>query len=308
MENPRVDIVTGAFSFTGKYVARRLLDLGRRVRTLTGHPDRPDPFGGAVEALPLAFDRPAVLAEGLRGGDTLYNTYWIRFPFGGVTFEQAVENTLTLVRAAREAGIRRIVHISIANADAGSPIPYYRWKGVLEREIAASGLPHAFIRPTLMFGEEGIIINNIAWLLRRFPLFVVPGAGNYRLQPVFVDDVAELAVDAGLAEGNVALDAAGPDIFTFDGLVRLIARTVGSRARIVHVEPGRALSFTRLINPIVGDVILTEDELAALMDNLLVSRVPPLGRARLSDWLAGAADRVGTGYISEIRRHFQRHE
>ncbi len=304
---PGMDIVTGAFSFTGKYVARRLLARGRRVRTITGHPNRPDPFGGRVEAVPYAFDDPALLTESLKGGETLYNTYWVRFPRDGVTFERAVENTLALVRAAREAGVRRVVHISIANAVADSPIPYYRWKGILEREIAASGLPHAFIRPTVIFGEEDIIFNNIAWLLRRFPFFAVPGPGNCRIQPVYVDDVAELAIDAGQVEGNLALDAAGPETFTFDGLVRLLARTVGSRTRILHLEPRTALSLTRVINRMVDDVLLTDDELTALMDDLLVSGAPPLGRTGFSDWLARNADRVGREYHSEIGRHYRPH-
>ena len=112
------DAVTGAFGYTGKYIARRLLALGRRVRTLTGNPKRPSPFGDRVEAVPLAFDQPQELTRSLAGAVTLYNTYWVRFPYGEVSFETAVENTGRLVRAAEEAGVRRIVHISITNASA----------------------------------------------------------------------------------------------------------------------------------------------------------------------------------------------
>src|SRR5438270_13412726 len=78
-----MDAVTGAFSYTGRSITRRLLEAGREVRTLTGHPSRPDPFGGKVSVVPYAFDDPAALAASLRGAEVLYNTYWVRFPYRG---------------------------------------------------------------------------------------------------------------------------------------------------------------------------------------------------------------------------------
>src|SRR5204862_4575600 len=134
---------------------------------------------------------------------------------------------------------------------------------------------------------------NIAWLLRRFPLFPVPGRGDYRLQPVFVEDLARLAVEAGEAEENVAVDAVGPEIFTFDELVELVRTVVGSRAWTLHLPPGLALFLSRLVGLVVRDVILTRDEVAGLMANLLVSEAPPTADTRLSDWLAPNAARVG---------------
>ncbi|HYG57273.1 MAG TPA: NAD(P)H-binding protein, partial [Symbiobacteriaceae bacterium] len=198
-------VVTGAFSYTGKYITRRLLDRSIQVRTLTGHPNRPNPFGQAVEAVPYAFDQPARLVESLRGASTLYNTYWVRFPYGDASYEQAVRNTETLFRAAREAGVRRVVHVSIANADPASPLPYYAGKGRLEEALASSGLSYAILRPTVVFGREDILINNIAWLLRRFPIFGVPGSGDYGIQPIYVEDLADLAVAAAGRKENMAL-------------------------------------------------------------------------------------------------------
>jgi NADH dehydrogenase len=118
-----MDVVTGAFSFTGRYVAARLLELSREVRTLTRHPQTASPFGARVEAFPLDFDLDT-LTERLRGADTLYNTYWIRSPRGTVTFERVLDDTVTLLSAARKAGVRRVVQLSVSNASASSTLPY----------------------------------------------------------------------------------------------------------------------------------------------------------------------------------------
>ncbi len=305
MDRTRFDVVTGAFGYTGKYITRRLLAEGRRVRTLTGHPDRPHPFGPAVRAAPFNFDRPAALVASLAGADTLYNTYWVRFRRGSTTFDQAVENTRTLVRAAEQAGVRRIVHISITNPSVASPLPYFRGKALLEEFIAASSLSHAIVRPTVIFGDEDILINNIAWLLRVFPVFVVPGDGRYQLQPVFVDDLARLAVDAGRPGENVVIDAAGPEVFTFEDLARLIGNAIGSPARIMRAPAWVTLSVARAVGCVTGDVVLTREEVDGLMAGLLVSDRSPTGTTRLSDWLNRNADRVGRKYASELTRHYR---
>lgn len=305
MEASGLNAVTGAFGYTGKYITRRLLALGERVITLTGRPGRQNPFGTQVRAFPFNFDRPAELAETLRGVTTLYNTYWVRFPYGSVTYEKAVENTLVLLRAAEEAGVRRVVHISITNADENSLLPYFRGKGQLEKAIRNSRLTYAIIRPTVIFGAEDILVNNIAWLLRKFPVFAVAGAGDYRLQPVFVEDVAELAVQAAHKEKNVIIDAVGPEVYTFDELVQLIARKVRSRARIVHLPPLLVLLLGKAISYLVKDVVITPDEIAGLMANLLVSKNPPAGRTLFSRWLDRHAESLGTTYASELNRHYR---
>ncbi|MBI2305115.1 MAG: NAD(P)H-binding protein [Chloroflexi bacterium] len=306
MDNGELNVVTGAFSYTGKYIARRLLALGKRVRTLTGRPQSESPFGDQVMAYPFNFRRPEALRESLRGVTTLYNTYWIRFPWRDVTFDKAVANTRVLIKAAEEAGVRRLVHISITNATEDSPLPYFRGKALVEKAIRASSLSYAIVRPTVVFGTEDILINNIAWFLRKFPAFSIPGSGEYRLQPIFVDDVAKIAVDAGQQEGRLEGDAAGPDTYTFDELVRLIAEKIHSRARIVHLPPGLALFLSQQLGHFLGDVVLTKEEVAGLMSGLLVSGGPPTAKTRLPDWLEQNAGTVGTQYISELRRHYRR--
>lgn len=305
VETAEFDVVTGAFGYTGSYITRRLLAMGRRVRTLTGHPSRQNPFGDLVSVAPFNFDNPSGLVESLRGATVLYNTYWIRFPYGQVTFDKAVENTKALIQAAAAAGVRTIVHISITNACEASPLPYFRGKGLVEKAVVRSGLSYAIIRPTVIFGAGDILINNIAWLLRRFPLFAVFGSGDYQLQPVFVEDVAEIAVSAAHRDENVIVDAVGPEVYTFDGLVRLIADKIHSRARILHLRPGLALLLSRLVGYVVKDVVLTRDEAEGLMSNLLVSSGPPTGQTRFSDWLGHNADSIGVRYASELQRHYR---
>src|SRR5512134_3653490 len=228
--------VTGAFSYSGKYVTKRLLDCGEEVITLTGHPNRPDPFAGKVKAYPLDFDE-AGMTRSLQSVDVLVNTYWVRFDKGENTQPRAVENTRKLVSAARAAGVKRIVHISIANPSADSPLPYYWGKAVNEKAVIESGLSYAILRPTVLIGREDILINNIAFLLRRIPVFLIPGDGSYGIQPVYVEDLADLAVEAVYSKQNYVIDAVGPDSYTFKQLVQLIGRKIGAQRSIISVPP-----------------------------------------------------------------------
>jgi uncharacterized protein YbjT (DUF2867 family) len=297
------DVVTGAFSYTGRHIAEALLARGRRVRTLTRRPEPSHPLAARVEVAPLAFDDS--LDASLRGADTLYNTYWVRFERGWTTFAGAVENTARLVAAARRAGVRRIVHVSVANPDAKSPFPYFRGKAETEEVVRESGLSYAIVRPTLVFGPDDILVNNIAWGLRHVPVFLLAGDARYEVQPVSVRDTAAICVDVGAAQDDLVVDAAGPVRWSFEAFVRLIARAVGSRAWIAHAPPGVALAVSRLAGLVLRDVILTRDELDALTAGLLVSAEPPRGRDRFDEWLAENATRVGRRYTSEVRRNFE---
>jgi uncharacterized protein YbjT (DUF2867 family) len=299
------DVVTGAFGYTGKYITRRLLGAGGKVRTITGHPNRRHDFGRQVEAAPLDFRDSAGLVKALQGASVLYNTYWVRFNHAGRTFDEAVANSRALIRAAREAGVAKIVHLSIANPSLDSPLPYYSGKAQVEEAILDSGLSYTILRPTVIFGREDILINNIAWFTRRFPLFAIPGTGRYELQPIFVEDIADLAVSEGRSDGSRVVDAVGPETFSFENLVRQVARAVGANPRFLHVRPRAALQILRFVGPAVGDVILTKEEIEGLMANLLVSKCPPTGRTRFSAWLAQNAGVLGTRYSSELRRHYR---
>lgn len=304
MSDTELHAVTGAFSYSGKYIARLLLEKGQRVRTLTGHPDRPDPLRERIEAKRLAFDDYAALVENLRGASVFYNTYWVRFDYGEMTFDRAVENTKTLFRAAVEAGVKRFVHVSITNPSEDSSLPYFRGKAVLERELEDSGLSYAVLRPTVLFGREDILINNITWLLRKFPVFGVVGSGEYRMQPVYVGDLAALAVEVAGRSDNVVLDAVGPETYTYSELVRLIARHIGRKARLVRVPAWLLLLAGRMLGWFLRDVVITRDEIAGLSANLLVSHGPPTCPTRFSEWLPQHAAELGSHYHSELARRW----
>ena len=304
MPTSELNVVTGALGYTGRYIARALFERGARVRTMTAHPSQPNPFGDRLEIAPLDFASPESLAKGLEGARTLFNTYWIRFPYRGATFETAVENTRRLLRAARSVEVRRIVHISITSAAEDSPLPYFRGKGVLEREIAESGLSYLILRPTLIFGLEDVLVNNLAWLVRRFPLFAIPGRGDYRVQPVFVGDLAALAVAGAPGADNRIADAVGPEIYTFRDFVRTLARALGHMMLIVPTPPRLALLFSRFIGYALGDVTLTRDEIDGLMASLLVSNDPPTCPTAFSSWLQSNAGLMGRTYTSELAKRF----
>ena len=271
---PERNVVTGAFSYTGRYIAKELLARGKEVITLTRHPDAENVFQGRILASPMDFRQPDELRRSLEGATCLYNTYWVRFPRQGASFEQAVENTRTLLRAAEAAGVRRVVQITVSNPSEDSPFAYFRGKAQIEKAVRESRLSYAIIRPTLTFGREALLLNNIAWFLRKFPLFAVFGSGKYRVQPVFVADVARIAVEEGQRRENSVIDAVGPETFRFDEFVGLVAKQIRSRSRVIHLPTSMGFFLVRCGGLLVGDVVLTKEEVGALMANLLVSSGP----------------------------------
>ncbi len=305
MESP-LHAVTGAFGYSGRYIAARLLEQGIRVRTITNSGSRPSPLQGRVEVHPFSFDRPERLVESLRGADVLYNTYWVRFNAREFRHSGAVENTLTLFRAAKEAGVRRVVHISITNPSEDSPLEYFHGKAVLERALRESGLSYAILRPTVLFGEEDILINNIAWLLRRLPVFGVFGDGQYRLQPIFVDDLASLAIEHGRGHENVVINAIGPETFTYRSLVTTIGRAIGRARPVVSIPPALGHGLGWVLGLLVGDVVITRPEIDGLMGELLFVNAPPTGSTPLSSWAEAHSSSLGRCYSSEMARRRSR--
>jgi len=296
--------VTGAYSYSGKYITRRLIDRGDQVRTLTGHAGRLDPFGGQVPVFPLDFTKNDSLRAALEGVQVLVNTYWIRFDRGSNTQARAVRNTGVLIDAAKQAGVERVVHISITHPSPESELQYFSGKAANEAAITRSGLSYAILRPTVLFGQEDILINNIAYLMRRFPVFLIPGDGEYRLQPVYVDDLARLAENAVHGSGAYTADAMGPEVFSFRELVLNIGRAIGRTPRLIPVAPNMALIAARILSFFLGDVLLTPQEVKGLMASLLVSDEPPRCKTRLTTWLNEHGDSIGMAYASELKRHY----
>jgi uncharacterized protein YbjT (DUF2867 family) len=300
-----LDVVTGAFSYSGAAVARQLLGRGRNVRTLTGHPERA-PAGSPIEFRPLDFGAERELAASMAGARTLYNTYWVRFPHGQVSHELAVANSKVLFAAAAAAGVRRIVHISITNPSLTSADSYFRGKAEVERALAGCGVPYAIARPAVLFGGDGVLVNNIAWLLRRFPVFAIGGRGDYRLRPIHVDDLAALCADLGTsADPATTVDAVGPQSLPFRQLVAEIRDAVGSRALIVPVPGALVPSLAAMLNLALRDTLLTADEYASMAAGRADSAGPTTGKVVFTDWVHAHGDELGRHYANELDRHFR---
>jgi NADH dehydrogenase len=297
------DVVTGAFSYSGAAIAEELLAAGRRVRTLTGHPGRA-PAGTSIEVKPLDFTDPAGLEQSLRGARTLYNTYWVRFAHGQVDHPAAVARSRMLFRAAAEAGVRRIVHVSITHPSEDSPYPYFRGKAAVEQALRDLRISYAVLRPAILFGGNGVLINNIAWLLRHLPVFAVGGDGRYRVRPIHVDDLARLAVQAGSSERDEIIDAVGPERPEFGDLVGFIKQAVGSRSLVVRVPGAMIPPAARVLGVALRDTLLTADEYQAMADGLADTDGPATGETSLTEWITEHSATLGRGYANEIERHF----
>ncbi len=306
MIEPELHVVTGAFGYSGKYIAARLLQAGHRVRTLTNSTGRANPFRGRVEARPFNFDKTDELVESLKGARVLYNTYWVRFNYSFFKQSAAVWNTIKLFDAAKKAGVERVVHVSITNPSEESPLEYFSGKARLERALRTSGLSYAILRPAVLFGKEDILINNIAWILRRFPVFGVFGDGRYRLQPIYVDDLAKLAMEQGQSRENCTIDAIGPESFTYRGLVEVIGEIIGAPRPIISVPPLLGFLVGWGIGQIMGDVTITWQEVQGLMADLLYTQSPPAGQTQLTEWTREHAGTLGIHYASELARRKNR--
>jgi uncharacterized protein YbjT (DUF2867 family) len=302
MNASETHVVTGAYGYSGRQIARRLLDRGCTVRTLTNSPGRPSPFGAAVPAAAFNFDRPEKLVESLRGVSTLYNTYWVRFNHRRFKFADAIHNSGVLFDAARRAGVERIVHVSITNPSLDSPFEYFRGKAEVEELLRGCGVSYAILRPAVLFGEKDILINNIAWMLRHLPVVGIFGKGDYRMQPIHVGDLADLAVEQGFRRENVVVNAIGPETFTYRELVQQLAKIIGRWRPIVSVPPWAGYWASLALGLLVRDVVVTRDEIAGLMNDLLYVNTPPTGTTKLTAWATENAVHLGRHYASELAR------
>lgn len=298
--------VTGAFGYSGRYITEHLLEAGHEVITLTNSLGRPNPFGEKVKAFPFHFNEPEKLRDSLRGVDALINTYWVRFDHRLFTHDQAVANTKVLFSAAKEAGVRRIVHVSITNPDRNSDLPYFRGKAELEAFLKELGVSYCILRPTVLFGKEDVLINNIAWSLRHLPAFGVFGAGDYKMQPIYVDDLARAAARKAEEGKDEVIEAIGPEAFSYREWVARVRTALGVCRPIISVPPELGYWGCRLVGFFVGDVVITREEIRGLMEGRLYVDAPPLGTTKLTEWIEKHKESLGRHYTSEMARRVDR--
>ena len=302
----KTQAVTGAFGYSGRYIASRLLDQGLEVITLTGSVDRDSELSKRVRAVPFNFDNPDRLALSLAGVSVLYNTYWVRFNHRHFDHADAVANSTVLFEAARKAGVERVVHVSITNPSLESPLSYFRGKAQVEAALEASGLSCAILRPAVLFGKEDILLNNIAWALRRLPVFGVFGDGSYGVCPIHVEDLADAAVHFGTTRDNLVVDAIGPEKFTYRELVESVGEIIGNPRPVINVPGWLGWLVGRVVGSLHGDVMITRDEIRGLAAGLLHVESKPLGRTSLSKWVRANRDSLGRRYTSEMARRTDR--
>ncbi len=305
----RVVLITGASGYIGGAIAERM-HVEAELRSLTSHPGK-NRFGDRVRLFPYAFDRPAQMADAFRGADVFVNTYYVRFNYGTVTFERAVDATRDLISLAHEAGVRKLVHVSVSNAREGSELPYYHNKGRIERLVRESGLDYTILQPAIVVGRGDILVNNIAYFLRRLPVFAMFGKGECRVQPMTLSafaDVAVEAIDGG--HSNTTLPVAGPRDWTFIDMVQAIRTAVRSRALIVRAPSVVALVGLKAAGLLLGDVVLTNDEIKGLTREYLWAEQPLRRGEDFAQWLhqPAVASDLGQHYASELARHFRRND
>ena len=306
MPEQNLQAVTGAFGYSGKYIAQRLLDESHKVITLTNSPHRRHHFSKEIKSVPFNFENPEKLTESLKGVEVLYNTYWVRFNHRTFTHADAVKNTITLFNSAKDAGVDRIVHVSISNPSEDSDLEYFKYKAELENALIETGVSYSILRPTVLFGKEDILINNIAWSLRHFPFIGVFGDGSYKLQPIYIDDLAALAVKQGKIRDNTVINAIGPETFTFKGLVQEIGNIIGKKRPVISVPPSLGYISGKIIGFFVNDIMITREEIKGLMRELLYVDEPPTGTTILTEWTKKHADTLGRKYTSELLRRRNR--
>ena len=303
MDRP-LHVVTGAFGYSGRWIAHHLLNQGVHVRTLTNAAGRDDPFDGQVEVHGLDFKDKERLVNSLRGAEVLYNTYWVRYNKQQHRFAHntAVENTRLLFEAAKEAGVKRIVHFSVANPTKAPNWTYFEGKVQVENMLKTSGLSYAILRPTVLFGgHRNVLINNIAWMLRRFPVFGVFGFGNYPIQPVHVEDVAEIAIQQGQLAENTVVDVTGPETFRYKDYIRHMVKAMGLKRLILPMPPMVGWLFGRMLGVFLRDDVITRAEIKGLREGLMATDAPPNGTRLFSTWIAEHGASFGKRYQNDLK-------
>lgn len=295
-------VVTGAFGYSGKYIADRLIKKGYQVVTLTNSPFRNQQKSEKILIHPYDFEHPKNMELAFNGVKVLFNTYWIRMESSNITFTQVVQNTKKLIEVACNAGVTQIIHISVSNPSLQSRSKYYRSKAEVEEIIKSSGLQYTILRPAFLFGNEDILINNIAWMLRKLPAYPIFGNGTYKVRPIHVEDLADLAVEQINQNGNKIINAGGQVTYQYRDFITAIENAICINRPLIPVPIGIGYYGSVLLGLMLKDVITTREELDALVSGNLNVDGPAIGNINLNEWLKENSSTLGKHYRSERKR------
>jgi uncharacterized protein YbjT (DUF2867 family) len=249
----RLIAVAGGSGFIGRAIALRIAAIpSTRVRVLSRYPDKARTrfkqpnvecvFGDVTmtAALKDALARTTAVVNA-----TQFDGYPVENPARGLTFERIdFGGTAALLGAAKQTGTAQFIYISGASADETSVHPGFRAKGLAERAIRESGLTYTIFRPSLVYGPEDKVLNGLVKALRLTPVFPVPGTGKQKVQPVLVDDLAACVALALTGKGaNGTYEVGGPDLMTFDEMMRLVMEVTGARRPIIHIPESIMRAF-----------------------------------------------------------------
>jgi uncharacterized protein YbjT (DUF2867 family) len=243
----KIVALAGGSGFIGRAIARRLVAGGIHVRVLTRNPEsaRARLNLPGVEFVSADIGNPASLLQALGEANAIvdaiqFDGYPVENPRRGLTFERVdYGGVLALVDAAKQSGVDRFIYISGAAADEKSAHPGFRAKGRAERAIRESGLTYTIFRPSLIYGPEDKVVNGLARALRFAPIFGVPGTGRQKVQPVLVDDLAACVTLALSGRGhNRTYEIGGPELMTFDEMMRVIMDASRHRRPLFHIPEG----------------------------------------------------------------------
>ena len=223
----RLATVIGGSGFVGRYVVRALAREGWRVRAACRRPDLAgylQPMGrvGQIHPIQANLRYPESLVHAVRGAEAVITSVGVLAPTGAQSFEAVhVDGPRAAAKAAREAGVRRFVHISAIGADAQSNARYARTKAAGEQAVLEDFPGAIIVRPSIIFGPEDQFFNRFASMARMSPLLPLIGGGKSRFQPVYVADLAEAVAAAASGAGTpgTIYEAGGPDVLTFRQLL-----------------------------------------------------------------------------------------
>jgi nucleoside-diphosphate-sugar epimerase len=234
-------VVAGGTGFIGRTVVGRLLEAGHTVAVTTRDPTHPDPWGGAVERRQAFAGDLAGLSRAFAGSDVVVQA--IQFPNhpvenarkGYTYLEVDGRGTEVAAEAARKVGVRRLVYISGAGAGRGRREPWFAAKDRAEAAIRASGLEHALLRPSLVYGPGDRSMARLIWMCRHLPVVPVVGHGRNPLYPLHVADLAACVVQAVERQDAraLALELGGLRL-TMDEVLRTIQAVLGRRRPLLH--------------------------------------------------------------------------
>ncbi len=293
--------VTGATGFVGSHLCRELAARGHAVTALVREGSSAERLAG--ENISFArgdITRPESLPPAFQGCDAVVHLVGIIRERPGQTFEGIhAEGTASVVRAARQAGVRRLVHMSAAGTRPDAASSYHRTKWLGEEAVRASGLEWVVLRPSLIFGRGDGFTTTMMDLVRRAPVVPVIGSGKNLMQPVAVGDVCAAFAASVEEERHTGqtYELGGPDRLTYEEIVRMVVRAMGLRRRFVHIPAGLMMPVAAVLSRLSPRFPLTPDQIRMLQEDNIAEgdHAREVFGLRLTSYEEGLKDIVAPG-------------